>query len=180
MPRTNARELVLEILRQAGPNGLGKTKLFKAFYFAHVYYAKERPERLTDWPIARMPQGPGIHNHGELLGGMQRDGSVTVELVSEGPYREYRYRVADVAAGQGLDGAALAAVREAASYCMDKTAAQLSEITHEYSRAWNGARDGDVIDVTLDAIEPGEYEEREQGLRRLDAMLTNILGASKA
>src|SRR5262245_54707294 len=95
MARTHARDVILEILRQADGEWTGKTKLFKAFYFAHLYYANKRPGRLTDWPIARMPQGPGIHNSQELFSSLIQDGYLLVEPVHEGPYPEHRYRLTD-------------------------------------------------------------------------------------
>ena len=50
-----------ELIRQsAGDRIEGKTRLFKAFYFAHLFYARSAVDYLTDWPIVRMPQGPGI------------------------------------------------------------------------------------------------------------------------
>src|SRR5437867_367337 len=98
MPRTNARDVVLELVRDAGGEWVGKGKLSKAFYFAHLYYADERPGLLTDWPIARMPEGPAIHDGDTLLGGLVRDGYLTVHLDREGPHPEYRYRLTDKAA----------------------------------------------------------------------------------
>src|SRR4051794_835855 len=76
--KTTAHAVVLEILRQADGEWTGKTKLFKAFYFAHLYYAAERPGALTHWPIARMPQGPGIDNSEGLFSELVRDGLLTV------------------------------------------------------------------------------------------------------
>jgi hypothetical protein len=61
MSRAKADAVIIELLRTAAGEWTGKTKLYKAFYFAHLYFANEHPGQLTDWPIARMPEGPGIH-----------------------------------------------------------------------------------------------------------------------
>src|ERR1700733_1970508 len=92
MARTKARNVVLELIRCA-KDGVwdGKTKLFKAFYFAHLYFAKLQPGILTDWPIARMPQGPGIHMSNLIFEELQREGLLQVEETQEGPYPECRY-----------------------------------------------------------------------------------------
>src|SRR5262245_14796407 len=95
MPRTRAQDVILEILRSADGEWTGKSKLFKAFYFAHLYYANEQPRLLTDWPIARMPQGPGIDNSHELFNSLVAAGLLTVEPIHDGPYPEYRYRLTD-------------------------------------------------------------------------------------
>lgn len=177
MARTTAKGLIIEILRLAGEEGLGKTKLFKAFYFAHVYYAKKRPEGLTDWPIARMPEGPGIHDHYNLFHGLSREGVLTTSQVSVGPYTELRCRLGpDAGPDMELAGPALEAVREAFEFCKDESAAKLSEITHEHSRAWKGARDGDILDVALDAIPDDEFEERDARLADMEGMLTKVFG----
>src|SRR5579872_6868508 len=118
MPQTKARDVILEILRNTDGEWNGKTKLFKAFYFAHLYYANERPGLLTDWPIARMPQGPGIDKGDALLAGLVRDGYLTVEHFHEGPYPENRYRLTDKGwkAG-GLPEDAKCAVEKATIFC---------------------------------------------------------------
>src|SRR5581483_9784151 len=84
MSRVSARDVVLEIIRSADGEWVGKTRLHKAFYFAHLYYAAERPRLLTSHAIARLPQGPGIQGGDELISELIRDGLLTVELTHEG------------------------------------------------------------------------------------------------
>ena len=35
-----------------------KTNLFKAFYHAHLEFARTQPGYLSNWPIVHMPNGP--------------------------------------------------------------------------------------------------------------------------
>src|SRR4051812_11085828 len=95
MAKTTAQAVLLEILRLADGEWSGKTRLFKAFYFAHLYYAMDRPEGLTNWPIARMPQGPGIDRSGKLFDELVHDGLLIVEHIHAGPFPEYRYRLTE-------------------------------------------------------------------------------------
>src|SRR5262249_21936706 len=95
MPQARAQDVILEILRVTDGEWTGKTKLFKAFYFAHLYFANENPGLLTDWPIARMPEGPGIDNSKLLFEELKQEGLITLEIVHEGPYPENRYRLTD-------------------------------------------------------------------------------------
>src|SRR5438034_9436388 len=95
MPRATAQQVILELIRQGKGEWVGKAKLFKAFYFAHLYYADERPGILTDWPIVRMPEGPGIHDSGTLFAELVREGYLTIDRTHEGPYPEQRYRLTD-------------------------------------------------------------------------------------
>src|SRR5207302_1127974 len=95
MPETSAKGVVLELLRTGDGEWTGKTRLFKGFYFAHLYFANNNPGLLTDWPIARLPEGPGIDNAVKLFDELTNEGLLTVELIHEGPYPEYRYRLTE-------------------------------------------------------------------------------------
>jgi hypothetical protein len=175
MPITDAKTVVLEILRQAEGEWIGKTKLHKAFYFAHLYYGKDRPGMLTDWPIARMPQGPGIHNSRDLFADLIRNDFLTEELIHEGPYPEYRYRLTEKgkqAAAPHVD--AVHAIEQAVMFCKDRTASELSQLTHDRSRSWNAGKDGDILNIDIDLIPEDEYAEREEELRHVDQVLSNI------
>src|SRR5580698_7436602 len=97
MARTDAQRVVVEIIRQAGGTWDGKTKLFLAFYFAHLYYAGHEPGILTAWPIVRLPQGPGMDKSAMLLQGLVKSGYLLIERIQEGPYPESRYRLTDKA-----------------------------------------------------------------------------------
>jgi hypothetical protein len=176
MPATDAQNVILEIIRQVGGTWTGKTKLFKAFYFAHLYYDKNRPGRLTDWSIARMPEGPGIDNSKVLFDALFDNGLLTEEQVDEGPYPEYQYRLTPK--GQGAPSPrddAVQAIMEAVEFCKDKTATKLSEITHERSRSWKLGKNGDILDIGLDLIPDDEYERGKEDLKHVDQVLGNIL-----
>jgi hypothetical protein len=181
MPRTRAQDVILEILRNAGGEWTGKTKLFKAFYFAHLYYANERPGLLTDWPIARLPQGPGINDSHRLFSELVREGCLVVERIHEGPYPEYRYLLTEK--GQNLERPpedARVAIKDAADFCLPKTAAELSQLTHERSRSWIEGKDGDVLNIYIDTIPDDEYERRKGDIDLLDEQLSQALGGRTA
>ena len=179
MARTRAHEVILDILRNADGEWTGKSRLDKAFYFAHLYFANERPGLLTDWPIARLPQGPAIGNSHELLQELVRDGFLTIEQVHEGPYPEYRYRLTD----KGREAPrppedARSAIKEATLFCQPRSAAELSQLTHERSRSWIEGKDGDILDIYLDTIPEEEFQKREKEIARLDEQLEKALRRS--
>src|SRR4051794_19467296 len=93
MPIMKAHDVILEILKCSDDEWIGKSKLFKVFYFAHLYFANERPGLLTDWPITHMPQGPGIGDSERLFAELVTEGMLSIEQVHEGPYPEYRFRL---------------------------------------------------------------------------------------
>jgi hypothetical protein len=176
MPRATAQQVILELVRSAGQEWVGKTKLSSAFYLAHLYYAEERPGILTDWPIARLPEGPGIHNSSELLGGLVQEGCLTIERAHEGPYPECRYRLTEkAAAGPALPEDARRAVKQAAEYALPLRAAELSQVTRERSRSWRQGSDGQVLNIYIDLIPEDEYEEGEARLARLEQALAQAL-----
>jgi len=177
MPRTRAQDVLLEILRNADGEWTGKTKLFKTFYFAHLYYANEKPGLLTSWSIIRMPQGPGIDKSDELFDSLVRDGALTIERIHDGPYPEHRYRLTV----KGRDAErppedARAAIKEATLFCLPRTAEELSLITHERSRSWIEGKDGDILNIYIDTIPDEEYQRRQTVIEQLSA----VLGGSSA
>lgn len=175
MPRTTAQAVILDILRNADGEWSGKTKLFKAFYFAHLYYANEHPTRLTDWPIARMAQGPGIHDANKLFDELVREGLLTIENIHEGPYPEYRYRLTEKGQGAHLPPeTARQAIRLATAWCSLKTGSELSRLTHEASRSWREGKDGDILDIYIDLIPDDEYERQQEIINSLTPQIGHI------
>jgi hypothetical protein len=175
MPITDARTVLLEILRQADGEWSGRTRLHKVFYFAHLYHGKNHSGMLTDWPFVRMPQGPGIHDSHKLFGGLIDDGLLVEEPIHEGPYPEHRYRLTEKGkTASRPQEKAVRAIEEAVQFCADKTAEKLSEITHEHSRSWNAGNDGDILNIDLDLIPEGEYRQREEALRQADELLAKL------
>jgi hypothetical protein len=176
MAKTDAQRVVLELIRSAGGTWDGRAKLSKAFYFAHLYYAAAAPGILTDWPIVRTPQGPGIHNGSVLLQGLVKNGYLAVETTREGPYPDSRYRLTVKAnAEPSLPEDARVAVQAATDFVTPRTAAELSQLTHERSRSWREAKDGDVLDVYIDLIPDEEYEANQEQFAELDQQLTAAL-----
>lgn len=177
MPRAEAQDVILELLRAADGEWTGKLKLFKAFYFAHLYYANESPRLLTGWPIARLPQGPGIHRSDELFRKLVEGGLLEIESIHDGPYPELRYRLTKKGreAGRPPEDARVA-IEKATLFCLPKTAAELSQLTHERSRSWLEGKDGDILDVCLDTIPDDEYERRAAELLDLERQVSSALG----
>jgi hypothetical protein len=172
MSRTDAKRVILELIRKADGEVTGKTRLFKAFYFAHLIYFEKNPGLLTNWPIARMPQGPGIHKSEELFEQLVNEGHLVIEKVHENFYPEYRYRLTAKASELApLPDDADIAIQRAADFVKDKTAVQLSQLIHEYSRSWIEGKSGDILDIYIDVIPDDEYERRKSQLRELESTL---------
>lgn len=179
--KRRAKQVILEIVRQASEDhGLrGKLKLFKAFYLAHLLYAEDSPGYLTEWPIIRMPNGPGIDNADELFEELLAEGALEIES-SRRPTDlqapEVYHWTGKAAPEEPLPEAALQAIREAMTFVRDKSALQLSEWTHELSRSWNFAKDGEQLNIYIDLIPEGEYLTQK---KRLDNIWMAIQWADR-
>jgi hypothetical protein len=146
--RAKAKRVIAEIVKEAGGELVGKTRLFKAFYVAHLLYAEREPGYLTTWPIVRMPHGPGIDGGDELLRELELTGVLHCDQVPEGPWLTNRYVLQKKApAGDRLSAGEIRAIREAVRFVQSKSAAELSELTHEHSRSWIAARDGQPLNI---------------------------------
>lgn len=176
MAKENPQAVIVEIIRKAEREFTGKTRLFKVFYFAHLYYYVQNPDVLTDWPIARMPQGPGIHNSIRLLAPLVHDGFLEIDAIHDGPYPEYRYRLTPKADDFGpLSDDANAAIQKAVDFVKGfKSTPELSAFTHEYSRSWQETDNGDILNIYLDVIPDDDYNRRKEELGQLEQRLGGI------
>jgi hypothetical protein len=153
-----AQQVLLEIARQSADRTFeGKTRLYKTFYFAHLYYAKENPGYLTEWPIVRMPHGPGINDFDLLIDGLIEAKLMVTEPVNEGPFPTTRFRAIGVMeTEEPLSEQELQAIKMAVKFTENKTAAQLTALTHEYSHSWNDATDGEELSIYRDLLDEDE------------------------
>jgi hypothetical protein len=103
-----------------------------------------------------------------------------VELVHEGPYPEYRYRLADKGrnASCAVPEDAHLAIEKAALFAKDRTASELSLLTHDRSRSWNQAQLGEILNIYIDTIPDDEYQRRQKQMRALGKDLADMFGGS--
>jgi hypothetical protein len=158
--KERAEQIILEILRQAGETGLGRGKLYKAFWLAHLFYALTNRGYLSDWRIVRMPRGPGVDQGEHLIRELVAAGKAYQVEEWAGPFRELRCRCSLTANAPLLSDEARDAIKKAYEFVKDKTAAELSEYSHAYSRSWRQNVDGNELDIYSDLIPEDEYAER--------------------
>ena len=95
MPTMSLKQVILEILRKSDGEFDGKTRLYKACYFAHLFFFESHHGILSDAEFARMPQGPGIDQGDVILDRLREEGVIECEVFHRGPYPEYRYRLTE-------------------------------------------------------------------------------------
>lgn len=174
MPALNPSRVLLEILRNAHA-GINRTKLYKAFYVAHLVYANSAPGVLTDWPIVHMPNGPGISESYKLLDALEKAGYLEREYNSRGIYKECVYRETGLISPDSIPEQAAEAIRRATAFVLPMTATQVSDLTHEHSRSWIEGRSGEKLDIYTDLIDDEEYDRRNDQLGRLEEQLKAAL-----
>lgn len=173
--RERAKNVIVEIIRQAGGELTATTRLYKAFYFAHLYYAEAAPGYLSDWPIVKMPNGPGIHSCGGVIAELVEAGTLATEHVPVGPFQAVRYRFTGKdLPGDPLSDEAVRAIQRAVQLVEDKSTTELSDMTHEFSRSWNLAEHGEEMNIYIDLIPDDEYETREENLGRIRKSLEGL------
>ncbi len=148
-----ARQIILEIIRQsAGHSVVGRTRLYKAFYFAHLYYLGDSGEFLSGWPIVRMPNGPGIDKFDSLIRPLLDRGDIMAQSAKSGPFPTTRFTVQRQLQDTSLSESEVRSIQKAVEFIQDKRASRLSEITHEYSRSWQESENGDELRISLDLM----------------------------
>jgi hypothetical protein len=158
--KERAKQIILEILRQAGGVLDYKTNLFKAFYHAHLRFADTQPGYLSAWPIVRMPRGPGIDRFDVLIGELMAEGKVVTRDIESGEYRGFQFVLCDGVSQSGsLPDAAVQAIAYGVEQVKGKSATQASAESHQVSRAWRDASDGDELNIYLDSLTPEEYRD---------------------
>jgi len=178
--RDRAKQIVIEILRTAGKRLPSKTRIFKAFYFAHLFFAQRSPGFLSDWPVVKMRRGPGIMDGDRILEELVREGLVEVRTIHDpatGPFPAQEY-VLKTEVMPDLDLNAVEAIRDAVTFVQNKSVSELTELTHEYSRSWNSANEiGDELNIYVDLVDDQEFAELQQSLKETESVYQSVFGA---
>lgn len=171
--RERAKALLVALVREC-PQGapILRTQLYKGYYFSLLMCMHALGAELVDWPVVKMPQGPGVESGEELLGELCAEGVLVMSNESVGPFRGFGYRIADVdAADRYADEFSepeTQAIRDACAYAHSKTAADLTNTTHELSRSWKACEMGHALPIFADLLLDDEpVEEMKSRLEKI-------------
>jgi hypothetical protein len=166
--RDRAKRIILEIVRQAG-DGIGKTKLYKAFWLAHLYYVKGQKGYLSDWPIIRMPNGPGIDEGNALVQELERDGFIRRSSRTVlGPFVEDCCSATTKELADDLPEPAIQAIREAVAFVENASATSLSNLSHDMSRSWRESEDRQELNIYSDLVPDDAFIEQREVAEKLN------------
>ena len=173
--RQEAKDVICTIIAAAGGELHKKVALFKAFYYAHLFYWQEQNEALTNYAIVRMPQGPGIEDHFALLTELQQEGRVTIRREAYGPFKEYVFAL-NQEFTIAPNNSRYRAIEKAVKWVEGKQARELSLETRDYSRSWQLGKDGDELNIYIDLLDDEEYAAMQQRLRKSEALVNEVFG----
>lgn len=167
--RAAAKEVICELIAAAGGALRGKVRLNKAFYFAHLYYWRDANGVLTEYPIVRLPLGPCIDDANDLLKELVHEERLSISSVPIGPFEENVYRLLDTTLSFDSSTPRGRAISEAIEFVEGKTAAELSEITHEHSPSWRSTPNGQEMSIYLDLVDEDELRTIRKKLESVRA-----------
>jgi hypothetical protein len=162
VPRDQAKQLICEIIAASGGRLVGKVRLHKAFYYAHLYYWQRGAGVLTSYPVVRLPFGPAIDDGPHLVAELVREGRLRVGQQPIGPYKETVFELAEPFRIDP-NNPRYQAVEEAVDQVKSKTAVELSEETHLFSRSWQEGQNGQELDIYTDLLDDFEYQQIQEG-----------------
>jgi len=156
-----AKDAICDLIAAAGGVFRGKVRLHKAFYFDHLFYWREGEGVLTDHPVVRAPQGPFIDHAEWLLRELKDDGIISIGSAPVGPFQETVYRL-EAPRSIDMNSARGRAIRQAVELVDNRTAVELSELTHQYSVSWQTTDNGREMDIYLDLLAEDEIARMQQ------------------
>jgi hypothetical protein len=172
--REKAKTILAGIIQTAGGSFNGKTRLYKAFYVAHLLHFRNHHGVLSDYPVIRMPRGPAVEKGDALLLELRDQGNLLLSQRPVGPYVEEVFTLIKPYAE--LAPADVDSVRRAVEWIGDKPATELSEWTHEFSNTWADTPNGTQMNIYADLLSELEYSElkrrHQQAGELVDAVFT--------
>jgi hypothetical protein len=171
--RQQAKTLICDIIAAAAGKLVGKVRLHKAFYYAHLYYWKRGTGVLTSYPIVRLPMGPGIDEEPNLVAELVSEGKVRLSWQDNGPFKEAVFELTQPFQIDPNDPR-YQSIEEAVEYVKTRTAGELSEETHVYSRSWQVGQNGQELDIYADLLDDLEYQQLQEDCQRSRELVNGV------
>lgn len=164
-PADEAKRIILGIIQKSGGSLEGRTRLYKAFYAAHLFYWQKHGLYLTTHPIVCMPNGPGIDGGHNILRRLRQEGIVRVSLRSAGPHMVDVYELVPGATVE-LEATEAEAIEEALKWIEGKSGTAISEESHAASVTWTEAAErgeyGKSLHIFLDSLSEEELDTKRE------------------
>jgi hypothetical protein len=165
--RDRAKRVIVELVRQSGGTFYNKTNLFKGFWRAHLAYADANLGYLSNWPIVRMPNGPGINDFDHLLAELLADDWIATSEKQFDRGVGIVFTLGSKCPPIELTDRQIQAINEGVGYVQNHSSGFVSDQSHKDSRVWREAKDGEELDIYLDLIPDDERAGYSRGLSAL-------------
>jgi hypothetical protein len=170
-----AKRLILKILAISGGQLEAVSRLNKAFYAAHIIYWRDRQGVLTDYPVVKLPNGPGIDRFEELLEELESDGLIERVEGTKGPYKQTSV-ILKAAVHVDPSEPDFEAIRRAVRWVKGHTTRELSDWTHDQPSYIGQPEMGHEQAIYLDALKEEEYERIRTRCAAVDQAFRAALG----
>lgn len=167
--RERAKDIIVEIVRQAGGSFELQTNLYKAFYYAHLQFARTSDRLLSKWPIVRMPNGPGIDDGADIILELVGEGRLELKPIDCGRVTGNKFVLCESAEQAHVFAAQeIAAIKFGISKVDGQSAAAVSSASHIESNTWKETENGRELAIYADLLTPEEFarSKRTAGLAR--------------
>jgi uncharacterized phage-associated protein len=171
--REKAKLILAAIVDSAGGSFAGKTRLYKAFYFAHLIHLRDHDRPLSDQSVVRMPQGPAVDQGTALLAEMSAAGMIRQTQRPNGPYVEEVFTLITIPPSLPPDERAT--IDRTVEWIGDRSARELSDLTHEHSNTWLETPNGVEMNLYADLLSRTEYDDLLQRQRDAEELFHGVL-----
>lgn len=173
--RATAEEVILDIVAVRGGRFESKTLLYKAFYLAHLYYWEEHDGVLTHYPIVKMPNGPGLDDGDQLLAGLVSSGRLTREVEPFGPFHREVFTLVEP---RPVDpgSARQEAIRKALAFIGTKSAKQVCDEVHEFSKSWQNGASGAELPIYMDLLTDADMGKLKEASSEVSDLFNRAFG----
>lgn len=163
--RERAKLAIVGLVAASEGRLVGKLRLYKAFYKAHLIYFESTGLDLTGYSMVHMPNGPGIDNAQELIDELMESGAL-LEAVGNGDRAFERVYTLGPNVPTEADAEKSEAIRQAADWANALTERELKDGSH--NRSWRESFNGEEQNIFVDTLSDERVGEiRREGLDRL-------------
>ena len=179
--KERAKAVIVASIRAAGGKFKNRTNLFKVFYLSHLIHMARHGRSLTSWKIQKLQRGPVPRKGDSLLDALEQDGVIVQPTVPRGPYFARDANIVDdskaLQVEQELTPIEVESVVDAVDYLQRKNATEVSEWSHDFSRAWRKAEIGEALDIYVDLImDEAEYDGIRERLGKASSTVESVFG----
>jgi hypothetical protein len=173
--RERAKRTIIGLVATSDGRLVGKLRLYKAFYRAHLLYFEDTGLDLTGYSMVHMPNGPGIDNAKDLIQELKETGTLT-ETVGNG----VRTKECVYTTPEGIpleeDEERLDAMRRAVAWANALTEEELKDGSH--NRSWRESVNGEEQNIFVDVLSDARVAEiRNEAWERL-SQVEELVGAA--